>query len=242
MNLVIDIGNSQIKTAVFKDDIIIDKEIFSKKDLYYRLVNISVKHKISYAILSSVGKIDDSVFKKIQNLFHLVVLNANTKLPFKNKYETPQTLGVDRIALIAAAVNQYPNTNVLVIDAGSCITYDFVDDKKDYFGGAISPGITMRYKALNFNTANLPQLSISETIPNKGTSTEKAIHLGVLKGIIFEIEGVIRQYKAENQKLTVILTGGDIIFLARNIKSTIFANPIFLLEGLNSILRHNIYE
>jgi len=242
MNLVIDIGNTQIKTAVFKDNTLVDRTNFLKKNLYFSLKNISRKYTIKYAILSSVDKIDVLEVQKIQKLFSLLILNSETKLPFNNKYKTPKTLGVDRIALIAAAVSQYPNNNTLVFDAGSCITYDFVDENNDYFGGAISPGIAMRYKSLNFYTANLPKLSLVDKIPEKGSSTENAIHIGVTKGVIYEIEGIIDQYKAQKQKLTVILTGGDTIFLARNIKSTIFANPNFLLEGLNSILTYNIDE
>jgi len=242
MNLVIDIGNTQVKTAVFNDNLLLEKEIFIKNKLYISLKIISEKFKIKQAILSSVDKIGVLEVQKIKKLFSLIVLNSKTKLPFNNKYKTPQTLGVDRIALIAAAVSQYPNNNTLVFDAGSCITYDFVNEKNDYFGGAISPGITMRYKSLNYYTANLPKLNVIDKIPEKGNSTENAIHLGVMKGVIYEIEGIINQYRAKNQKLTVILTGGDTIFLARNIKSTIFANPNFLLEGLNSILIYNIDE
>lgn len=240
MNLVIDIGNTQIKTAVFKNNELLDKVIFLKNDLIISLKDISGKYKIKNAILSSVDKINSNELNKIKKLFPLFILNSKTKLPFNNKYKTPKTLGVDRIALIAAAVSQYPNNNTLVFDAGSCITYDFVNSDNDYFGGAISPGIAMRYKSLNFYTANLPKLSLINKIPLEGNSTKNAIHLGIMKGIIFEIEGVINQYKEKNQKLTVILTGGDIIFLAKNIKSTIFANPNFLLEGLNSILIYNI--
>lgn len=240
MNLVIDIGNTQIKTAVFKNNELLDKVIFLKNDLIISLKDISGKYKIKNAILSSVDKINSNELNKIKKLFPLFILNSKTKLPFNNKYKTPKTLGVDRIALIAAAVSQYPKNNTLVFDAGSCITYDFVNSDNDYFGGAISPGIAMRYKSLNFYTANLPKLSLINKIPLEGNSTKNAIHLGIMKGIIFEIEGVINQYKEKNQKLTVILTGGDIIFLAKNIKSTIFANPNFLLEGLNSILIYNI--
>ena len=131
---------------------------------------------------------------------------------------------------------------MLVIDAGSCITYDFVNDKAVYPGGAISPGIEMRYKAVHQYTANLPLLSKRDDIPLIGDSTENAIHLGILNGVICEIEGIIEQYRLKNIKLTVVLTGGDTNFLAKNLKSSIFATPNFLLEGLNSILIHNRAE
>ncbi len=242
MNLVIDIGNTQIKVAVFKDHTLMFKEIYAKNELYKNLIRISKKIRISNTILSSVGDFNKNELDEIQKLFSVLVLNENTKLPFINKYKTPKTLGVDRIALIAAAIFRYPNENVLIFDAGSCLTYDFINNNKVFYGGAISPGIEMRYKALNSYTENLPKLSAIEKIPSVGNTTENAIHFGVINGIIQEIEGVISLFKAKNKKLTVVLTGGDTIFLAKNIKSTIFANPNFLLEGLNGILIYNIHK
>ncbi len=239
MNLIIDIGNTQIKTAIFKNIELLEKKSFSKKDLFPILKKISKKYNIEHTILSSVGKLNQEEISTLQELFDPLVLNDKTKLPFINNYATPETLGVDRIALVAAAVNAFPNENVLIIDAGSCITFDFVNNNKEYDGGAISPGIEMRYKAIHAFTVNLPKLTISDEIPKTGNSTKNAIHLGVENGTIQEIEGVIEQYKAKYSKLTIVLTGGDTIFLAKNIKSTIFANPNFLLEGLNSILIYN---
>ncbi len=242
MNLVIDVGNTLVKTAVFNKNSLLKKDTFPKKELINSLKEILNKHTISHSILSSVGEINNSDLQDIKILLDPVILDQNTKIPFKNLYKTPKTLGVDRIALVAAAVSDYPNEHVLVIDAGSCITYDFVDKNGEYYGGAISPGIEMRYKSLHSYTANLPKLSLINKIPAIGNSTENSIHIGVLNGIIQEIEGTIAQFKARNQKLTVVLTGGDTIFLAKNLKSTIFANPNFLLEGLNSILLYNLGE
>ena len=240
MNLIIDIGNTQIKAAVFNKKKLLEKNAFSKKDLFNNLSNISKKYFIDQSILSSVGKLNKKEMDCVIELFNPLVLNHRTKLPFINNYATPKTLGVDRIALIAAAVEIFPSKNVLIIDAGSCITFDFVNQNKEYDGGAISPGIEMRYKAIHTFTANLPELSRSDKVPDIGNTTKNAIHLGVENGIIQEIEGVITQYKAKYSKLTIVLTGGDTIFLAKNIKSTIFANPNFLLEGLNSILIYNL--
>ncbi len=240
MNLIIDIGNTQIKTAVFNKKKLLEKSVFSKKDLFNNLSNISKKYFIDQSILSSVGKLNKKEMDFIIELFNPLVLNHSTKLPFINNYATPKTLGVDRIALVAAAVEIFPSKNVLIIDAGSCITFDFVNQNKEYDGGAISPGIEMRYKAIHTFTANLPELSRSDKVPDIGNTTKNAIHIGVENGIIQEIDGVINQYKAKYSKLTIVLTGGDVIFLAKNIKSTIFANPNFLLEGLNSILKYNL--
>lgn len=238
MNLIIDIGNTHVKSAVFEENNLLEKQIFELDYFFESVQKIFKKHPIQGAILSSVSNLNQEVLDFLSARTKITILDYLTPLPFYNKYKTPETLGVDRIALIAAAVTQFPNKNVLVFDAGSCLTYDFVNAKKEYFGGAISPGIQMRYEALHHFTAKLPKLKSEITLPKTGNSTQDAIHLGVLNGIILEIDGIINQYKAKNGKLTVVLTGGDTIFLAKNIKSSIFANPNFLLEGLNSILTY----
>jgi type III pantothenate kinase len=242
MNLVIDIGNTQLKVAIFDHGLLIYKTNFSAAVVLPRLEHLAKEYAVKNAIISHVTHLEASVLDKIKSLFNVLVLDHKTGLPFENMYLTPKTLGVDRLALVAAAASHFPHHNTLVIDAGSCITFDFINASGQYLGGAISPGIEMRYKAVNHFTANLPLLNQKEDVPELGNSTENAIHLGILNGVILEIEGVIQQYKAENQKLTVVLTGGDTIFLAKNLKSSIFAIPNFLLEGLNSILIHNIDE
>ena len=242
MNLVIDIGNTQIKVAVFQETILIFKDQFSSDQLISRVLSISEQYNIKEGIISHVTNLDQTLLLELKKIVKLIELDYQTKLPFLNKYLTPKTIGVDRLALIAGAKGQFPNQNVLVIDAGSCITFDFINKKAEYFGGDISPGIEMRYKAVNHYTANLPLLNRIELLPELGDSTQNAIHRGILNGVIQEIEGVIGQYQTKNQKLTVVLTGGDTIFLAKNLKSSIFAIPNFLLEGLNSILIHNLDE
>jgi len=239
MNLIIDIGNTRIKTAVFKDSTILFQNTFLQEKFLPSIKVILKKYAIIDVIISSVSLLKTDYLIFLQENLRVFILDYSSKLPFINQYKTPKSLGVDRIALIAAAVHIYPNKNVLVFDAGTCVTCDFVNSKREYLGGSISPGIEMRYKALNFYTANLPKLSFVDDIPPVGNSTENAIHLGVLNGMIQEIEGIIRQYKDTYKKLTIVLTGGDTIFLAKNLKSTIFANPNFLLEGLNSILTYN---
>ena len=242
MNLSIDIGNSKVKLAVFKADKLVEVSSFLKKDLLSALGKIKDKHSIKNAILATVSGLNEEVLDEIKGMFSLVLVDADLKFPFQIKYKTKGTLGVDRLALIAAAVAKYPNKNVLVIDAGTCITYDFKTKDEDYLGGAIAPGVLMRYKALNNQTANLPFLETQYPKNIVGDSTKQAIHSGVCLGVIFEIEGVISQYMAKNRDLTVVLTGGDTNFLAEKLKSGIFANPIFLLEGLNHILNHNLQE
>ncbi|MGI9532188.1 type III pantothenate kinase [Lutimonas sp.] len=242
MNLVIDIGNTLIKVAVFEKEFLLFKDQFQQDTVLSGIRSITEQYEIKHGIISHVAALDSNIMNKIKDLVNLIVLNHDTRIPFSNNYLTPKTLGVDRLALVAAASKQFPKQNTLIIDAGSCITFDFLNEFNSYTGGAISPGIEMRYKAVNHFTSNLPLLKRTERIPSVGDSTENAIHQGILNGVILEIEGVISQYLAKNQKLTVVLTGGDTIFLAKNLKSSIFATPNFLLEGLNSILIHNIDE
>ena len=240
MNLTIDIGNTRVKTAVFQGNKMLFNNSSPLQNFKKGILEIVDNYPVKFAIISSVGKLKSEDFEFLGDLIKIHFLTFKTKIQFINKYRTPSSLGVDRIALVSAAVDQFPDTNVLIFDVGSCITYDFVNDKKEYFGGAISPGIKMRYKSLHSFTANLPKLAVVDVIPALGNTTDNAIHIGVLQGVICEIEGVINLFKAKKQKLTIVLTGGDTIFLAKNIKSTIFANPNFLLEGLNSILMYNI--
>ncbi|WP_439132866.1 type III pantothenate kinase, partial [Polaribacter sp.] len=191
---------------------------------------------------SSVASISEKTLEKIAHLVPLTRVSAEMKLPFKNLYSTPKTLGVDRLALVFAAVLKYPNQNILIIDSGTCITYDFVNKQRKYFGGAISPGIEMRYKALHHYTAKLPLLEIKQPTNFTGDSTIESIHSGVVNGVLQEIKGIIEQYKNKYLDLTVVLTGGDANFLSKQLKSSIFANQNFLLEGLNKILIFNKNE
>jgi len=177
--------------------------------------------------------------KALQKKYELIALTHKTKIPFRNEYATPTTLGVDRIALISAAATQYPNEHVLVIDAGSCVTYDFLSDENKYLGGAIAPGVNMRYKAVNTFTANLPLLETEAPEYFIGNTTEQSLHAGIFQGMIFEIQGFIQAYREKYPDLTVILTGGDAQLLQKNLKKGIFANSNFLLEGLQYILELN---
>ena len=241
MKLIIDVGNTYVKFAIFNNDDIIDKITCETSRFIFGLrKTLSIHKHISKAIISSVGKLPKSKIATLRSLVDLIIVNSNLKYPFVNKYSTPKTLGADRLALVSAAVKKYPNTNTLVIDAGTCITYDFITSKKDYLGGAISPGIRLRYKALNNLTANLPLLDTSKPKSIVGDSTENSIHSGVIYGIINEIDGVVKEYSKKYKDLTVILTGGDSEFLSNQLKSSIFANSNFLLEGLNFILEYHV--
>ncbi len=241
MNLVIDVGNTLVKFGVFDLDGLKLKKTCIHKDFLNVLGEVSEAFsEIDHAIISAVGNIKQDYLMSIEHRFKLLHLDQETELPFINKYGTPQTLGVDRIALISAAAQQFPDRNVLVVDAGTCITYDFINSANEYLGGAISPGIGLRYQALNSFTEKLPLLNAHNPEGLIGNSTDTSIHSGVVNGIIYEIDGFIENYKAKFADLTVILTGGDAHFLCDSIKNDIFANSNFLLEGLNHILEYNI--
>ena len=236
MLLTIDVGNSRIKVAVFEHNKQLDFFIFEANEALKNFENIFEKYpNLQKIILSSVGKLEKEVVDFIQNRFPTEIIDHKSKFPFTNLYATPETLGIDRMVLAAGATLMYPNQNKLIIDAGTCITYDFVNAENQYLGGAISPGIKIRYKSLNNYTSKLPLLSLSEDFDIIGNSTKSAIHSGVINGVLFEIEGFISQYSLKNQDLTIILTGGDAEFLAKRLKSTIFANSNFLLESLNTL-------
>ena len=240
MNLIIDIGNTVAKLAVFEKEKLILLQRKNANDLERSVSEILPRFpKIEQIFVASVAAFDSSHFSKIFSSHRLLFLNLKSKLPFKNLYQTPETLGPDRLALVAAAVCKYPKHNVLIIDTGTCITYDFIDDKSNYYGGAISPGIQMRYKALYENTDRLPLLE--PTIPSHivGDTTQRAIHSGVVFGVVNEIEGIVASYKSKYSYVTVILSGGDANFLCKQFKISIFAVSNFLLEGLNFLLEYN---
>ncbi len=239
MNLIIDVGNSRTKAAVFENDTLFEIKVFDSNKLLNEVDIFIKKYSIDQGIISSVKKISKNVLNQLKNKTSILVLDSSIKVPFKNLYKTPKTLGVDRIALIANAVDKFQDKDVLVIDAGTCITFDFVNEHKEYLGGAISLGIEMRYKSLHSYTSKLPLLT--KVIPENfvGKTTAENMHSGVINGVLNEIKGVIEQYERENPFLTIVLTGGDTNFLAKQLKSSIFANPNFVLEGLNTILIYN---
>ncbi len=236
MQLVIDVGNTRVKAGVFdttmlKEMVVIDKGRFSEE-----INRLAGSLPIKKAIISSVGKLSDKQQRSIQLRFPTTILSYTTPVPFENLYSTPETLGVDRIGLMAAFAKAYPEQSGLVIDAGSCITYDYMNNKNQYIGGAISPGIRLRYEAMHNYTAKLPLLDIPDNFSLIGETTETAMHSGVIKGVLSEIDGVIEQYKQEYNIQVVVITGGNGEFLSKRLKNSIFAHSNFVLEGLNYIL------
>jgi len=250
MLLAIDIGNTRIKVAVFEGSTLIEPFYFNSVNLQNELHFILNKYKkASELVVASVGNIPKEVFLEFEGLVSIHFISLNFPFSFKNNYSTPNTLGIDRMVLANGAVLKYPKQNRLVIDAGTCITYDFIDENDNYLGGAISPGIRLRFESLHNYTAKLPLLKLeflsdenseTEEIPFIGNSTSEAINSGVINGVINEIEGFISQYEAVYPKFIIILTGGDTEFLAKRLKNTIFANSNFLLESLNQTFQHKI--
>jgi type III pantothenate kinase len=240
MNLIIDIGNTSAKLAVFEQNKLKDLKRSSSSELLTTAQKLLSKFPmLSKVLIVAVTDLPNGLVAELSQHTRVSVLDREFKMPFENSYKTPETLGLDRLALVAAATQQFPKKNTLIVDAGTCITYDFVTAKAQYLGGAISPGLQMRYKALHNYTAKLPLLEPLDLTSYIGTTTAASIHSGVVNGIIQEIQGVISSYSSDYPDLTVILTGGDANFLCKQFKISIFANSNFLLEGLNFLLEYN---
>lgn len=242
-NVVIDIGNTLVKIAVFKGDEFILMQISDDWDEKH--FNVTTKgYFVKNVIVSDVRYAENPPYKKyLKENYFCVFADEHTDLPIDNIYKSKSTLGFDRLATCVGARNYYTNTNILTISIGTCITYNFLNDKNEFVGGAISPGIHMRLKALHEYTGRLPLVKIEKSFDELlliGDDTESSIISGVLTGMSAEVDGFIDKYKENYDKLTVVLTGGDWSFLAYSLKNKIFAHPNLVLFGLNSILQHNV--
>jgi type III pantothenate kinase len=241
MVLTIDVGNTRIKGAVFEEATALEYFVFEPKGLEKKILEILKKYqKVSHLVVASVGMVEKQSFLVFENSVKVHFVSHNDPFPFVNRYETPKTLGIDRMVLAAGATIQYPKYNRLVIDAGTCVTYDFIDENDNYIGGAIAPGLRLRYESLHAFTAKLPLLTAEDVTEIIGRSTTGSIHAGVINGLVYEIDGFIDEYKVLGSKFIIILTGGDTEFLAKRLKNTIFANSNFLLESLNRTFQYKI--
>ncbi|MBL7777513.1 MAG: type III pantothenate kinase [Chitinophagales bacterium] len=236
MQLALDIGNTNIKLGVFENNTLID--FFAQRD---EMETVLEKYKIKQVILSRTGNDEWIEHLLKQKKRKVLVLSHELKLPIKLLYKTPETLGADRIAGSVAANHHHPDTPVLKIDFGTCITYDFITPQNEFEGGAISPGMNMRFKALHNYTAKLPLINPLQytTYPLTGTDTATSILSGVVQGIKNEVQGIINQYRQRFSGMKVVVTGGDAGLFATLLESEIFARPHLVLEGLNIILQHN---
>jgi type III pantothenate kinase len=241
MILTIDVGNTRIKSAVFESNTILETSFFLNENFKIAIENILNKYdKITILVVASVGKLEKDAFKSFSNRVKVYFVSRNNDFPFQNNYATLETLGIDRMVLATGAVLQFPKLNRLVIDVGTCVTYDFIDENDIYQGGAISPGIRLRYESMHNYTAKLPLLELEEPENVIGKSTNQSLHSGVINGLTFEIDGYIEALKSRNENFIIILTGGDTNFLAKRLKNTIFANSNFLLESLNNFYQYQI--
>ncbi len=239
MNLIIDQGNTQAKLAIFQNNQLV-KWGNTPLAIGEFITNFIGEASITGIILSSVRELPKDTISSLKSISsNLIVLNHQTRLPFTLAYRTPETLGRDRIAAVAGAWFDHPGCNILVIDAGTAITYDFIEASGIYQGGNIAPGLEMRLKALHHFTGKLPLVSKTGDTPLLGYNTETAIRSGVVQGLIFEIESYIDRLKTEKRNLLVFLTGGDAFYFDKKLKNTIFADEFLVLKGLNSILEYN---
>ena len=239
MNLIIDIGNTIAKVALFDEGSLVEVMHDSNQTLAC-LPEVYRNYVVDKAIVASVIDLSDEVQSQLASLpCPLLWLDQHTRLPVENLYETPQTLGYDRMAAVVGAYDRFPGRDILVIDAGTCITYEFVDAMGRYHGGNISPGLQMRFKALHHFTNRLPLVETEGRLLPMGKDTDTAIRAGVLRGIEHEIVGYIQSMRIKYPELLVFLTGGDNFSFDANIKSIIFADKFLVLKGLNRILTYN---
>ncbi len=237
-NLVIDIGNTSTKVAVFNNNNLLytnQHQLFNTGQLNFYFDNYPVKRTIISTVKSTAEDWEEALKQRTD----ITYFNVAAYKGINNKYLTPQTLGADRLAAVIGANYLYPAANNLIIDAGTCITYDLVDSEANYFGGSISPGLKMRYNALNHYTSGLPLVNPDEGFENYyGSNTISALQSGVQNGIKYELTGFIESYLKVHQQLNIILTGGDSIFFDTLLKNSIFApyikmEPHLVLQGLN---------
>jgi type III pantothenate kinase len=241
MNIVIDKGNSFTKIGIFENNDLIEKKVFD--DLRLEHIKDMLKHHsdVKSAIISNQTEYSSSIKKYLEENFKFIEMNEQTPLPIKNKYKTPKTLGNDRLAASVGGKLYYSDKNLLVINTGTCITYNFINSENEFIGGGISPGIKIRLKSLILFAPKLPLVEHTNGFSKlTGQTTEESILSGVLNGIICEINGLAEKYKEEYPKFKAVLSGGDYSFFENKLNKHIFLTPDLVLTGLNVILEFNI--
>lgn len=239
--LVIDIGNSRTKIAVFEERKLITSEKVQKLDsgkLQQYLNNSNFSHSIISSVNDEISDLEDLLRSKT----NYVRFSASLNTGIINKYKSPSTLGLDRLAGVLGAKSLFPGKNCLVIDAGTCITYDAIDRNGVYEGGSISPGLNMRLKAMHSFTGRLPEIEFTDYTDWQGYDTVSAMLSGVVNGSIGEVKAFIETYNQKYPELQIILCGGDAIFFDTRLKNSIFAHtlktePDLVLIGLNEVIQ-----
>ena len=237
--LTIDIGNTSIKYAVFNGQTMVHHQRIMGHDIASIADDIAA-YRPTHAMVCATAALDEEQLRLLSNLTDDTrMLSHTTPIPIRNLYKSPQTLGMDRLAAAVGAYTEAKN-EVLIIDMGTAITYDFVDADGNYVGGNIAPGVQMRFNALHDYTARLPLVEAKGKQPPLGEDTETAIRCGVIDGIKYEIEGYLRQFSLKYPNLSVFFTGGDELYFANERKKCIFADKLLVLKGLNEILSYNL--
>ena len=238
--LAIDIGNTKTKLGLFEENELLKVKSFNNQDLEINSQLFDV-YEPEAIIVSSVNETAEKKLNLAAFAAKLTFLNHKTALPIKLNYKTPETLGKDRIAAIMGARSSYSNQNILVIDAGTCVTYDFLTSQQVYLGGVISPGLQMRLKAMHNFTNKLPLVNWEAKKRPKsiGNSTISSMLSGAINGLIAEMNGFVTNYEKQYKDLKIVITGGDANFFEKEVKNGIFADPNLVLKGLNEILIYN---
>lgn len=238
ITLCLDFGNTRLKAAIFEKDHFLE-EIVLENDQTNSIDALISRYKPSKSILSSVINHNEEIESLLasKTVFHK--LSAKTKLNFSIPINKPETIGADRLALVAAAVHFYPGKNNLIIGLGTCITYNFVNQYNQFLGGSISPGMDMRFKAMHDYTAKLPLVQAAWNLPLIGYDTKTNLQSGVIIGMACEIDGYIEKYSEKYGNFNVVLTGGNSAHFASQLKKKIFADHIFLHKGLYALSELN---
>ncbi len=242
MNLCIDQGNSRTKIAVFDNERLI-KHVIYKSFTSTDVERLFSLYPIDYTIIASVANIEPAVVNTLHRLSkQFVLFDHKTPVPITNAYDTPETLGQDRLAAAVGGARLFPKENVLIIDVGSAITYDVVTKENTYIGGNIAPGLKMRFTILKQMTKKLPYLEVEpdDLIPLFGKNTHDAVAAGVIRGIIFEVKGYMRTLADRGDTFRTIITGGNSPYVSKYIESARVEKHLVLL-GLNAILNYNIH-
>lgn len=239
VNICIDWGNTQVKAGLFEAGVLTNSFTYPSYDALIRLVDLVEEYKPSYAILSSVSNKSTELESMLTtNVKKLIVMTDKTPLPIMNAYSS-DTVGADRLAMAVGAYNEYPGKNNLVVCLGTCITYNFIHNRT-FRGGAISPGLHMRLKAMHEFADRLPEVSMDGEALLLGYDTETCMRSGAVFGIISEVDGMVNEFKNKYSDFNAVLTGGDMTYFAGKLKCEIFADPDIILKGLNIILKHNV--
>ena len=251
MNLCIDQGNSRTKVALMTDEGKIASHFIYKHFSSADVDRLFDLYDIQNSIISSVVDIEAATVNALSRRSeHFVLFDHNTPVPITNSYDTPATLGLDRLAAAVGAKSLCPNENLLIIDAGSAITYDFVSAEGEYMGGNIAPGLKMRFTILQQMTKKLPMVDVDENelIPLFGKNTRDAIAAGVIRGVAYEVKGYMRTLREKVQHFQTFLTGGNAPYVLNNVRKSrteqrnLNYEKHLVLIGLNNILRLNVNE